>query len=61
MPKKTKKDWNEVRGAYTSDDPGLTRDDSGLGYSKPVDISKKVDPSWQRNGGFAGQLDKGKE
>jgi hypothetical protein len=58
MPKK-KKDWNEVRGAYTSDDPGLTRDESALGYHKPVDISNRVDPSWKRTDGFSAKLDKG--
>jgi hypothetical protein len=60
MPKK-KKEWNEVLGAYTSDNPGLTRDESGLGYPKPVDISKKVDPSWKRTDGFSAKLDKGGE
>jgi hypothetical protein len=58
MPKK-KKDWNEVRGAYTSDDPGLTRDKSGLGYPKPVSILKKVDPAADQDSGFSGKLPKG--
>ena len=58
MPKR-KKDWNEYRGPYTSDDPGLTRDTSGLGYPKPVDILNRVQPSADRDGGFSGKLDKG--
>jgi hypothetical protein len=59
MPRKPKKDWTEKLGAYTTDKVEMTRDTSGLGYPKPVDISKKVDPSWQRTDGFSAKLDKG--
>jgi hypothetical protein len=57
MPKK--KNWNEYRGPYTSDEPGLTRDESGLGYPKPVDIYDRVTPSWNRTDGFSAKLDRG--
>jgi hypothetical protein len=54
MPKK--KDWTEKLGKYTSDDPGLTRDESGLGYPKPKDISKVVDGNHKANDGYVGPL-----
>jgi hypothetical protein len=57
MPKR--KDWNEKLGAYTTDEVKMTRDTSGLGYPKPRDISKLVDPSHKRNDGFSAKLDKG--
>jgi hypothetical protein len=56
---KKKKDWNEKLGPYTSDNPGLTRDTSGLGYHKPVSILNRVDPSAARTDGFSAKLDKG--
>lgn len=39
-------------------DSKVRRDDSGLGYPKPRDISKKVDPSHKRTDGFSAKLDK---
>jgi len=51
-----KRDWNEKRGPYTSDDPGLKQDDSALGYQKPVDISRRVDKAWVVNDGFSGKM-----
>jgi hypothetical protein len=46
-------------GPYAKNDVKLTRDESGLGYPKPVDISRRVDPSWKRTDGFSAKLDKG--
>jgi hypothetical protein len=60
MPKKTEGHEKGV-GPYSKNDVKLTRDESGLGYPKPVDISKKVDPSWKRTDGFSAKLDKGGE
>jgi hypothetical protein len=36
----------------------MKRDTSGSGYSKPVDISKRVQPNADQNGGFSGKLTK---
>jgi hypothetical protein len=41
--------------------PKFDRSKDYSAYEKPTDISKKVDPSWERNDGFAARLDKGKE
>jgi hypothetical protein len=55
-PKKTDdSDWN---GPQSSEDMGrekLRPDSSGLGYSKPVDISRRVDGA-DDNSGFSGKL-----
>jgi hypothetical protein len=60
-PKKgDESEWNSPQG---SDDMGrdkLVRQPD-KGYPKPVDILKKVDPSWERTEGFSAKLDKGKE
>jgi hypothetical protein len=51
-------DWNSPK--QSSEDLGrdkLRKDSSGLGYKKPVDISRKVDSNWKTNDGFAGPLD----
>src|SRR5262249_26479103 len=37
-------------------DSKVRKDDSGLGYPKPRDISKKVHEAWKIEGGFAGKL-----
>jgi hypothetical protein len=46
-------------GPYAKNDVKLTRDESGLGYPKPVSILKKVDPAADQDGGFSGKLPKG--
>jgi hypothetical protein len=51
--------WNGPQGSDSMDKDPLKRDTSGLGYPKPVDISKRVDPSWRRTDGFSAKLDKG--
>jgi hypothetical protein len=57
MVAKNDSDWN---GPQSSEDLGrekLRRDSSGLGYPKPVDISKRVDGA-QSDDGFSGKLPK---
>jgi hypothetical protein len=39
-------------------DSKVRRDDSALGYHKPVDIERRVTPSAGRDGGFSAKLDK---
>ena len=59
MVKRYDKDWNGPQG---SDDMGkdpLRKDESGLGYPKPRDISKVVDEAWKIDSGFSGKLPKG--
>jgi hypothetical protein len=53
-----KEGWEKGVGPYAGgDDVKLKRDESGLGYPKPRDISKQVDPSHKRNDGFSAKLD----
>jgi hypothetical protein len=52
-------DWNGPQG---NDDMGrdkLRKDSSGLGYPKPRDISRRVDPAADIDDGFSGKLPKG--
>jgi hypothetical protein len=52
-------DWNHP--VQSNPDLGrekLRKDSSGLGYPKPVDISKKVDEAWKIDDGFSGKLPK---
>jgi hypothetical protein len=49
-------DWNGPQG---NDDMGrdkLKKDTSGLGYPRPKDISKRVDPAADQDSGFSGKL-----
>jgi hypothetical protein len=50
-------DWNGPQGSADMGKDKLKKDESGRDYPKPVDISKKVDPSWKRNDGFSAPLD----
>ena len=55
-----KKEGHELGvGPYSKNDVKMTREPD-KGYPKPVDISKKVDPSWSCTEGFSAALDKGK-
>jgi hypothetical protein len=47
-------------GPYSKNDVKMTRQPD-KGYVPPKDISKLIDPSWERTGGFSAKLDKGKE
>jgi hypothetical protein len=51
--------WNGPQGSDDMEKDPLKRDTSGSKYSKPVDISNRVDPSWKRTDGFSAKLDKG--
>jgi hypothetical protein len=53
-----KEGWEKGVGPYSGNDVKMTRQ-SDKGYVKPVDISKRVDPSWERTEGFSAKLDKG--
>jgi hypothetical protein len=55
---KAKEGHEKGVGPYSKNDVKLTRDESGLGYPKPVSILNKVDPSHKRNDGFSAKLDK---
>jgi hypothetical protein len=62
MAKNSNRDWNHP--VQSNPDLGrekLRKDSSGLGYPKPVDISKKVDEAWTvHKEGFSSKLPKGK-
>lgn len=47
-------------GAYTDDKDPIVRRENRNSWDRK-DISKQVDPSWERRDGFAAKLDKGKE
>jgi hypothetical protein len=50
--------WKKGEGPYSkSDDIKLNRQPD-KSYVPPKDISKKVDPSWERTEGFSAKLDK---
>jgi hypothetical protein len=49
-------DWNGPQGSSDLGRDGIRRDDSGLGYPKPKDISKVVDEAHKIDGGFSGRL-----
>jgi hypothetical protein len=50
---------NSKKEQSTDAETGLKRDSSGLGYHKPVDISKRVDKASDVDSGFSGELPKG--
>jgi hypothetical protein len=53
-----KSDWNGEQGSSDMGSEFLRKDRSGLGYKKPVDISKIVDQASKIDDGFAGKLPK---
>jgi hypothetical protein len=48
--------WNGPQGSADMEKDPLRKDSSGLGYPKPVDISKRVDPASRQDDGFSGKL-----
>jgi hypothetical protein len=58
MARSSDKGWNdEPQGGAT---PKFDRSKDYTPYVAPKDISKQVDPSWERTDGFAAKLDKSK-
>ena len=57
MPKSPK--WNGPQGSDDMEKDKLRKDDSALGYHRPVDIEKRVNEAWKIDDGFSGKLPKG--
>jgi hypothetical protein len=53
--------WNGEQGSSDMEKDPLRKDTSGLGYSKPVDISRVVDSNHAKKDGFAAPLKPSRE
>jgi hypothetical protein len=49
-------DWNGPQSSESMGRDKLRKDDSALGFHKPVSILKKVDPAADQDDGFSGKL-----